>query len=114
MDMIAITFDIAMSFSRDGDCVQAIPDARELRTLDQRLQDRRAFAENRVSVVEGTIEHLDFMPFEGQRSERFSVNGVSFSYSDYSIDPGFISRPLMVARFAKDCRCGSVTSARPS
>jgi len=50
---------------------------------------KRALAEGRVSVVEGTVDRFEPMPYEGHRNERFSVNGVTFSYSDYSQDPGF-------------------------
>lgn len=35
------------------------------------------------NIIEGEIENFDPMPFEGHKNESFSVNNVSFYYSDY-------------------------------
>jgi hypothetical protein len=40
-------------------------------------------------VVEGYVENFDPMPYEGHGDESFEINGVTFSYSDYSIQPGY-------------------------
>jgi len=41
------------------------------------------------SVVEGVVENFHPMPKSGHDTERFEVNGVHFSYSDYVMSPGF-------------------------
>lgn len=40
-------------------------------------------------MVEGEIENFDPMPHEGHRNEIFSVQGINFGYSDYSVTNGF-------------------------
>ncbi len=42
-----------------------------------------------ASVVEGEIESFHPMPKEGHDSETFTVHGVSFAYSDFSVTPAF-------------------------
>ena len=48
-----------------------------------------AIRENRASMVEGRVENFVPMPFEGHAEERFTVRGVSFSYSDYTMGSAF-------------------------
>jgi hypothetical protein len=43
----------------------------------------------RYSVVEGTVTDFVPMPYGGHSLERFTVNGNSFSYSDYVVTSGF-------------------------
>ena len=45
--------------------------------------------EGNVSMVSGRITNFDPMPTGGHRDESFRVNGERFSYSDYSVSPGF-------------------------
>ena len=40
-------------------------------------------------IVEGYVENFHPMPSEGHDSESFDINGVHFSYSDYSIMFGY-------------------------
>jgi hypothetical protein len=39
--------------------------------------------------VEGIVDSFHPMPYGGHDTERFTVDGVHFSYSDYIIDAGF-------------------------
>lgn len=39
--------------------------------------------------VEGIVENFDPMPHSGHKEESFTVNGVKFEYSDYTITAGF-------------------------
>jgi len=48
-----------------------------------------ALRTGRVSTVEGYVRDFDPMPFTGHKNEKFSVNEVTFSYSDYDLSPGF-------------------------
>ena len=41
------------------------------------------------AVVEGVVENFHPMPKSGHDTERFEVNGVGFSYSDYIMSAGF-------------------------
>jgi hypothetical protein len=41
------------------------------------------------SVVEGTAERFHPMSKAGHGNETFTINGVSFSYSDFSVTPAF-------------------------
>lgn len=40
-------------------------------------------------VVEGVVERFDPMPKSGHQDESFTVDGVTFTYSDYQVVPGF-------------------------
>ena len=42
-----------------------------------------------VRVVEGKVENFHPMPKSGHDAERFTVQGRSFAYSDYSVTGGF-------------------------
>ena len=44
---------------------------------------------NECSIVEGRVADFHPMPPAGHDTERFEVNGVPFSYSDYIITSGF-------------------------
>jgi hypothetical protein len=48
-----------------------------------------ALREGRAAVVEGTVEDFHPMPFNGHDTERFSVKGVRFAYSDFAVGEGF-------------------------
>lgn len=48
-----------------------------------------AFGSGKYKIVEGRVTDFVPMPYEGHADERFRVNGVPFSYSDYSITCGF-------------------------
>jgi hypothetical protein len=43
----------------------------------------------KVGVVEGIVENFHPMPATGHDTERFTVGGESFAYSDYEITGGF-------------------------
>jgi hypothetical protein len=43
----------------------------------------------KVGVVEGIVENFHLMPATGHDTERFTVGGESFAYSDYEITGGF-------------------------
>ncbi len=49
----------------------------------------RAMQDGSVGVVEGPVENFHPMPYGGHDSERFTVKGVRFAYSDYVVSPGF-------------------------
>lgn len=42
-----------------------------------------------ATVTEGVVTNFIPMPYSGHADEKFTVNGVTFSYSDYSITAGF-------------------------
>ncbi|GBU19797.1 MULTISPECIES: hypothetical protein [Methylobacterium] len=44
---------------------------------------------NRCATVEGRVARFHPMPYGGHDRERFEVNGVPFSYSDYIVTGGF-------------------------
>jgi hypothetical protein len=48
-----------------------------------------ALRSGKVSIVEGPVRGFHPMPFEGHAEESFSVDGRSFSYSDYVISSCF-------------------------
>lgn len=48
-----------------------------------------ALSDGRAKVVEGIVENFHPMPASGHDSERFCVEGVCFSYSDFGITFGF-------------------------
>jgi hypothetical protein len=50
---------------------------------------RGAYASHRYSVVEGRVEDFVPMPPGGHRDESFSVGGMRFSYSGYTVTPCF-------------------------
>ena len=49
----------------------------------------QAAVDPHTPVVEGRVENFRPAPAEGHRDETFTVNGVPFAYSDYSITGGF-------------------------
>lgn len=50
---------------------------------------RGALNDRDCQLVEGRVEHFHPMPWTGHDTERFDVNGTSFSYSDYIVTAGF-------------------------
>lgn len=48
-----------------------------------------AYNRGEYQIVEGYVENFDPMPYEGHKNESFQINGVKFSYSDYTIHPGY-------------------------
>jgi hypothetical protein len=42
-----------------------------------------------ASVTEGVVSNFVPMPYGGHADEKFTVSGVTFSYSDYAITSGF-------------------------
>jgi hypothetical protein len=48
-----------------------------------------AFERGDYKTVEGPVVEFDPMPFEGHKSECFTVRTTRFCYSDYMIEPGF-------------------------
>jgi hypothetical protein len=53
------------------------------------LEYRSAYARGDFSVIEGTVYNFHPMPYEGHQQESFTVNGVSFYYSDFDSSPCF-------------------------
>ena len=49
-------------------------------------EKRSALANNQVYVVEGYVENYHPRPFTGHDTERFEINGVSFTYPSGSIN----------------------------
>lgn len=42
-----------------------------------------------ATVTEGVVTNFIPMPYSGHATEKFTVNGVTFSYSDYGVTAGF-------------------------
>lgn len=53
------------------------------------LAASQELARGNCSVIEGVVENFHPMPKSGHDTERFEVNGVHFSYSDYATSRGF-------------------------
>jgi hypothetical protein len=49
----------------------------------------RAVRDGTCQITEGRVEHFHPMSWTGHDTERFDVNGISFSYSDYIVTAGF-------------------------
>ncbi|MEZ8149604.1 hypothetical protein AB6E95_02305 [Vibrio splendidus] len=47
------------------------------------------YGQGEYDVVEGSVENFNPMPYGGHQQESFTVEGVKFSYSDFSISPDF-------------------------
>jgi len=58
-------------------------------TLGSYLRAKSARASGNYQTVEGVVENFVPQPYKGHAIERCTVNGVPFSYSDYSVAPGF-------------------------
>src|SRR5712672_2359817 len=58
-------------------------------TYSVHLRHKALAEQNRCRVVEGTVEHFVPMPHSGHAQESFSVAGVPFRYSDFTITDGF-------------------------
>lgn len=50
---------------------------------------RRSLSDGTARVVEGVVQDFHAMPYSGHDTERFTVGGVRFAYSDYSVGAGF-------------------------
>jgi hypothetical protein len=50
-----------------------------------------AFRTGHYQTAEGNVENFRPMPYEGHTDECFIVQGTTFCYSDYGIQPGFNS-----------------------
>jgi hypothetical protein len=53
------------------------------------IENINLVSSKRFSYVEGAVTNFVPMPYNGHADESFTVNGVSFSYTDYSFVPGF-------------------------
>lgn len=47
------------------------------------------YKKGNYEIVEGYVENFDPMPSAGHKNESFEIDGVLFSYSDYSASPGY-------------------------
>jgi hypothetical protein len=57
--------------------------------LSDAINAKRAVEHRDCQSVEGPVRHFHPMPVSGHDNERFEVNGVAFSYSDYIVTAGF-------------------------
>ncbi len=48
-----------------------------------------AYKKGNYHTVEGIVENYEPMPYEGHAQESFTINGVEFSYSDYTFMQGY-------------------------
>ena len=46
-------------------------------------------ANGQYKIVEGQVENFDPMPYGGHKDESFTVNGIKFSFSDYTVTNAF-------------------------
>ena len=53
------------------------------------LEVHNALKTRSYRIVSGPVEHFHPMPHEGHAEESFTVQGVSFHYSDFEITPGY-------------------------
>jgi hypothetical protein len=58
-------------------------------TYSEHLRHQRMAQENACRIVEGPVENFIPMPYTGHAQESFSVGGVQFRYSDFSVTDGF-------------------------
>ncbi len=58
-------------------------------TLNNYTKYRNILKSGNCEITEGRVYDFVPMPYEGHANEKFSVNGQTFSYSDYSISAGF-------------------------
>lgn len=57
--------------------------------ISQYLEVQTTLKNGQAAVVEGYVQNFHPMPSSGHDTERFTVNGVQFAYSDYSMTSGF-------------------------
>lgn len=50
---------------------------------------QKVLQDNDCTIIAGQVAHFHPMPSSGHDTERFDVNGVEFSYSDYIVTAGF-------------------------
>ena len=53
------------------------------------FQVQRALRAGSAAIVEGPVEDFHPMPYNGHDTERFTVQGVHFAYSDFIVGAGF-------------------------
>ena len=56
---------------------------------DMYARARDSYVKGDYSIAEGSVVNFHPMPYSGHQNERFSLNGVEFSYSTYVIVPCF-------------------------
>jgi multisubunit Na+/H+ antiporter MnhG subunit len=49
---------------------------------------REAYRNDKYKIVEGYVQNFSPMPYSGQH-EIFTINGITFKYSDYKVSPAF-------------------------
>ena len=49
----------------------------------------KSYEQGNYQIVEGYVENFDPMPYGGRKYESFDINGVSFSYSNFSTQMGY-------------------------
>jgi hypothetical protein len=82
--------------------------------LAQRSQERKfwkAYQDHAYDVVEGRIEELRTMPYNGHTTESLRIGGKTFEYSDFIMTPGFrrsVSHgsPLRKGMYVRVCYVG--------
>lgn len=57
--------------------------------LGSHFAAKRTLSRGGAAVVEGIVQDFHPMPYAGHDTERFTVSGVRFAYSDYIVGPGF-------------------------
>jgi len=57
--------------------------------LSDAISAKRAARNGDCRTIEGRVENFHPMPASGHDTERFDVQGVAFSYSDYVVTAGF-------------------------
>jgi hypothetical protein len=50
---------------------------------------KKQLAKQRCSIIEGVVTNFRPMPYSGHSHESFVINGVRFTYSDYTITTAF-------------------------
>ena len=56
-------------------------------TITDFAKYRSAYAKGDFSIVEGTVDNFQPMPYEGHQQESFTVKDVAFHYSDFDSSP---------------------------
>jgi hypothetical protein len=62
-------------------------------TFNGYLKDRAALISGKANYVEGTVDNLVPMPYQGHARESFEVKGIRFNYSDYETTAASITPP---------------------
>jgi predicted membrane protein len=64
-------------------------------TYTEYLTIRNALLDNKYQEIQGYVENFHPMPYGGHDEESFSVQGVSFAYSDYLVTKFSTTQNLM-------------------